>query len=62
MSSFNESKENKKRDLLPALSCNPIYIKKFREEAKSKKWSLTTLMNEILEFRYGKIDNESENK
>ncbi len=64
LASYAGTKDFEKREwnkVLPPMTCNPILVEKFRKEAKSKKWKFTTLMNEILEERYGKIDNESEN-
>ncbi|WP_162475918.1 hypothetical protein [Spiroplasma sp. ChiS] len=40
------------------MKCNSQVVKEFRNEAKSKKWQLTTLMNEILAERYN-IDLEN---
>ncbi|MFJ1522446.1 hypothetical protein [Spiroplasma sp. ald] len=64
LSSFKETKEFKKRNLktniLPSMTVKPNLIKKFREEAEEKYWKLTTLMNKILEERYGKESNKNE--
>lgn len=63
--SFNKTSDFKKiknEEFMPRMKCNSILVKKFREEAQNKKWLLTTLMNEILEERYGKIINESESE
>ncbi|GAA6238910.1 MAG: hypothetical protein SPLM_10270 [Spiroplasma phoeniceum] len=45
---------------MPPMTCNPNLVQKFRQEAKSKDWKYTTLMNKILEERYGKENNKYE--
>lgn len=64
LSSFKEAKEFKKRnlktDVLPSMTVKSNLIKKFREEADKNDWKLTTLMNRILEERYGKENNNNE--
>ncbi|MBP1526000.1 MAG: hypothetical protein H9Q65_05390 [Spiroplasma ixodetis] len=54
--------EKEKQGVLPTLSIPKDLIEQFRKEAKDKQWKLTTLMTNILKERYGKNDNESENK
>ncbi|WP_308149558.1 hypothetical protein [Spiroplasma sp. AdecLV25b] len=48
--------------MIPNMYCEEELVEAFRKEAKDKKWLYTTLMNEILRERYGKINNESETK
>ncbi|AXF97282.1 hypothetical protein [Spiroplasma phoeniceum] len=64
LSSFKETKEFRKRnlktDVLPSMTVKSNLIKKFREEAQKNDWKLTTLMNRILEERYGKENNNNE--
>lgn len=60
LASFSNTKEFKKRnteEMLPAMTCHKELVAKFKKEAKEKKWKYTTLMNEILEERYGKVEN-----
>lgn len=60
LTSFKDTKEFKKRDwkqVLPPMTCHKILVEKFKIEAKEKKWKYTTLMNEILEARYGKVED-----
>jgi len=45
---------------MPRMKCNARVVMAFRNEAKIKKWQLTTLMNEILAERYS-IDLENNN-
>ncbi|MBW3059309.1 hypothetical protein D6D54_07710 [Spiroplasma poulsonii] len=62
-SSFSDVKEFKKLDnstFMPRMKCNARVVMAFRNEAKIKKWQLTTLMNEILAERYS-IDLENNN-
>lgn len=57
MSTFSETKEFKKRDwkkVIPPIAAELWIVDAFNQEAKRKKWSKTTLMNEILKERYGK--------
>ncbi|MBW3059431.1 hypothetical protein D6D54_08395 (plasmid) [Spiroplasma poulsonii] len=61
------TKEFKKRDyseILPNMTCHKKLVKLFRQEAKSKRWLPTTLMNEILADRYNidleKLENEDD--
>lgn len=60
LTSFKNTKEFKKRDwtqVLPPMTCHKELVEKFKIEAKEKKWKYTTLMNEILEARYGKVED-----
>lgn len=61
---FNNVKDFEKENhgVLPTLSIPKDLIEQFRKEAREKQWKLTTLMTNILKERYGKNDNESENK
>lgn len=64
MSTFSEAKEFKKRDwkkVIPPIAAEPWIIDAFNREALNKKWSKTTLMNEILKERYGKENSNYEN-
>lgn len=45
--------EKKVQGVLPTLSIPEDLIREFRNEAKQRKWTLTTLMEEILMERYG---------
>ena len=63
--SFSGTKEFKKLDnltFMPRMKCNSEVVKNFRKEAQSKKWKLTTLMNEILAERYNIDLEELENE
>lgn len=65
LASFSKAGDFNKRQwskAMPPMTCNPVLVEQFRKEAKDKKWSFTTLMNEILEERYGIVEEESESK
>lgn len=53
--------KNKRKKQLPTLTIEDWLINNFNKEAKSKKWTKTTLMNEILKERYSKETNNNEN-
>lgn len=51
VSSYNKTKKYNKidyQDIMPPMTCKVELVRKFRKQAKDKKWSYTTLMNEIL--------------
>lgn len=66
MATFSNTKEFKKRDwknqAIPPIVAPKVLVDKFNAEAKSKKWSKTTLMIEILAKHYGVNLEELENE
>ncbi|MBP1525516.1 MAG: hypothetical protein H9Q65_02540 [Spiroplasma ixodetis] len=56
----NKEIKNRKKQL-PTLTVDDWLIDDFNKEAKTKKWTKTTLMNEILKERYGKGNKKNEN-
>ncbi|WJG71455.1 hypothetical protein [Spiroplasma ixodetis] len=56
----NKEIKNRKKQL-PTLTIDDWLIEDFNKEAKTKKWTKTTLMNEILKERYGKGNKKNEN-
>ncbi|RUO85880.1 hypothetical protein [Spiroplasma endosymbiont of Megaselia nigra] len=63
LSSFKNAREFKKRNwknILPPMTCDVELVQKFRDEANSKDWKYTTLMNKILRERYGRENNNNE--
>ncbi|RUO85878.1 hypothetical protein [Spiroplasma endosymbiont of Megaselia nigra] len=59
---INNIPQTKRKKQLPTLTIEDWLIDNFNTEAKRKKWSKTTLMNEILKERYGRenIQNEDD--
>lgn len=61
MASNSGTKDFKKRDwenIIPNMTCDPNLVKTFRIEAEEKQWSYTTLMNNILKYKYTTIEPE----
>ena len=56
----NKEIKNRKKQL-PTLTIDDWLIDDFNKEAKTKKWTKTTLMNEILKERYDKGNKNNEN-
>ena len=61
MASNSGTKDFKKRDwenIIPNMTCDTNLVKAFRIEAEEKQWSYTTLMNNILKYKYTTIEPE----
>lgn len=59
LSSFN-NELNKKRNwqkTIPNMFCDADLVDKFRNLAKQKQWSNTTLMNNILRDYFNRLEN-----
>ncbi|RUO86064.1 hypothetical protein [Spiroplasma endosymbiont of Megaselia nigra] len=61
-SSFKNAKEFKKineNNVMPRMLCNVKLVQKFRNLAKERQWSNTTLMNNILKDYFDKLKNNN---
>ncbi|MBH8623392.1 MULTISPECIES: hypothetical protein [Spiroplasma] len=59
-SSFKNVKEFKKMDeinVMPRMLCDVELVQKFRNLAKQKQWTNTTLMNNILRDYFDRLEN-----
>lgn len=59
-SSFKNAKEFKKineNNVMPRMLCDVELVQKFRNLAKQKQWTNTTLMNNILRDYFDRLEN-----
>ncbi|QJU62558.1 hypothetical protein [Spiroplasma citri] len=62
LSSFKNAREFKKRNwkiFLPPMTCDVELVQKFRNLAKQKQWTNTTLMNNILRDYFDRLENNN---
>ncbi|QIA74251.1 hypothetical protein GL982_11990 (plasmid) [Spiroplasma citri] len=62
LSSFKNAREFKKRNwknILPPMTCDVELVQKFRNLAKQKQWTNTTLMNNILRDYFDRLENNN---